>query len=45
LRFNGYGFPVCFIIATVPFWGAMDIFLVEGSERRRTAANIDMLPS
>ena len=28
------------IIATVPFWGVMDIFLVEGSERRRTAANI-----
>ena len=28
------------IIATVPFWGAMDIYLVEGSERRRTAANI-----
>ena len=28
------------IVATVPFWGAMDIWLVEGSERRRTAANI-----
>ena len=28
------------IVATVPFWGAMDIYLVEGSERRKTAANI-----
>ena len=28
------------IIATVPFWGAMDIFLVDGSERRKTAADI-----
>ena len=28
------------IVATVPFWGAMDIYLVEGSERRRTVANI-----
>ena len=28
------------IVATVPFWGAMDIWLVEGSERRRTAAII-----
>ena len=28
------------IVATVPFWGAMDIYLVEGSEKRRTAANI-----
>ena len=28
------------IVATVPFWGALDIYLVEGSERRKTAANI-----
>ena len=28
------------IVATVPFWGAVNIYLVEGSERRRTAANI-----
>ena len=28
------------IVATVPFWGAMDIYLVEGSERRKSAANI-----
>ena len=28
------------IVATVPFWGAMDIYLVEGSEKRKTAANI-----
>ena len=28
------------IVSTVPFWGAMDIWLVEGSERRKTAANI-----
>ena len=28
------------IIATVPFWGAVNIYLVESSERRRTAVNI-----
>ena len=28
------------IVATVPFWGAMDLFLVKGGKRRRTAANI-----
>ena len=28
------------IVATVPFWGAMDIYLVKGGQRRRTAANI-----
>lgn len=28
------------IVATVPFWGAVDIYLVEGSERRKTVANI-----
>lgn len=28
------------IIATVPFWGAMDIYLVKSGEKRRTAANI-----
>ena len=28
------------IVATVPFWGAMDIYLVKGSEKRKTAANI-----
>ena len=28
------------IVATVPFWGAMDIYLVDGSRRRKTAANI-----
>ena len=33
-------FFVMDIVATVPFWGAMDIYLVEGSERRKTAANI-----
>ena len=33
-------FFVLDIAATVPFWGAMDIYLVEGSERRKTAANI-----
>ena len=33
-------FFVMNIVATVPFWGAMDIYLVKGSERRRTAAGI-----
>ena len=28
------------IVATVPFWGALDICLIDGSERRRTAFNI-----
>ena len=28
------------IVATVPFWGAMEIYLIDGSERRKTAANI-----
>ena len=28
------------IIATVPFWGAMDIYLVKSGEKRRNAANI-----
>ena len=28
------------IVATVPFWGAMDLWLVKGGEKRRTAANI-----
>lgn len=28
------------IVATVPFWGAMHICFVEGSERRKTAMNI-----
>ena len=28
------------IVATVPFWGAMDIYLVKGGKRRKTAANI-----
>ena len=28
------------IVATVPFWGAMEVYLIDGSERRKTAANI-----
>ena len=28
------------IVATVPFWGAMEIYLVEGSERRKITENI-----
>ena len=28
------------VASTVPFWGAMNIYLVEGSEKRKTAANI-----
>ena len=28
------------IVATVPFWGAMDIYLVKGGEKRKNAANI-----
>ena len=28
------------IVATVPFWGAMDLYLVKGGKRRRTAANV-----
>lgn len=28
------------LVATVPFWGALNICLIDGSERRKTVANI-----
>ena len=33
-------FYILNIAATVPFWGAMEIYLINGSERRKNVANI-----
>ena len=38
--FRNIAFFFMDIVATVPFWGAMDIYLVEGSKRRKNVANI-----